>query len=181
MVLVSLGSEQLAAVQKRAGVAVVGTLRSGEARSAVKDSKPRLALRSSAPKRSLGMANQAAHMTLAAAITCIGIGIQRGTHTRWQLVVNDGTGAPILTDMGASFAIATGGVLTLNRGTAQWQFGLGASGGRGLGRGVRERDHRRSTFQHPVSLAEAVHEQQRHGSGGRVRLLGDLSGDRLLT
>ncbi len=52
-------------------------------------------------------------LTLAAAINCIGIGFQRGTHTRWQLVTNDGTGAPTLTDMGASFAIATGGVLTL--------------------------------------------------------------------
>lgn len=52
-------------------------------------------------------------LTLAAAITCIGIGFQRGTHTRWQLVANDGTGAPTLTDMGASFATATGGVLTL--------------------------------------------------------------------
>jgi hypothetical protein len=30
-----------------------------------------------------------------------------------QLVANDGTGAPTLTDIGASFAIATGGVLTL--------------------------------------------------------------------
>jgi hypothetical protein len=46
-------------------------------------------------------------------LNCIGIGFQRGTHTRWQLVANDGTGAPTLTDMGASFAIATGGVLTL--------------------------------------------------------------------
>ncbi len=52
-------------------------------------------------------------LTLAAAINCIGIGFQRGTHTRWQLVTNDGTGAPTLTDMGASFGIATGGVLTL--------------------------------------------------------------------
>lgn len=52
-------------------------------------------------------------LTLAAAINCIGIGFQRGTHTRWQLVANDSTGAPTLTDMGASFAIATGGVLTL--------------------------------------------------------------------
>lgn len=43
----------------------------------------------------------------------VGIGSQRGTHTRWQLVTNDGTGAPTLTDMGASFGIATGGVLTL--------------------------------------------------------------------
>ena len=52
-------------------------------------------------------------LTLAAVVNCIGIGFQRGTHTRWQLVANDGTGAPTLTDMGASFAIATGGVLTL--------------------------------------------------------------------
>jgi hypothetical protein len=52
-------------------------------------------------------------LTLATAINCIGIGFQRGTHTRWQLVVNDGTGAPTLTDMGAAFSIATGGVLTL--------------------------------------------------------------------
>ena len=52
-------------------------------------------------------------LTLAAATNCIGIGFQRGSHTRWQLVANDGTGAPTLTDMGASFAIATGGVLTL--------------------------------------------------------------------
>ena len=41
------------------------------------------------------------------------IGFQRGTHTRWQLVANDGTAAPTLTDMGASFGIATSRVLTL--------------------------------------------------------------------
>ncbi|MDM7459769.1 MAG: DUF2793 domain-containing protein, partial [Paracoccus sp. (in: a-proteobacteria)] len=52
-------------------------------------------------------------LTLAAAINCIGVGFQRGTHANWQLVRNDGTGAPTLTDMGAAFAIATGGVLTL--------------------------------------------------------------------
>ncbi len=52
-------------------------------------------------------------LTLATAINCIGTGFQRGTHTRWQLVANDGTAAPTLTDMGASFAIATDGVLTL--------------------------------------------------------------------
>lgn len=52
-------------------------------------------------------------LTLAAAINCIGIGFQRGAHTRWQLVANDGTGAPTLMDIEASFAIATGGVLTL--------------------------------------------------------------------
>ena len=52
-------------------------------------------------------------LALATAINCIGIGFQRGTHTRWQLVANDGTGAPTLTDIGPSFAIATGGLLTL--------------------------------------------------------------------
>ena len=46
-------------------------------------------------------------------MNCIGIGLHFGTHTRWQLVANDDTGAPTPTDMGASFAIATGGVLTL--------------------------------------------------------------------
>lgn len=43
----------------------------------------------------------------------VGIRFQHMTRTKWQLVANDGTGAPTLTDMGASFAIATGGVLTL--------------------------------------------------------------------
>lgn len=56
--------------------------------------------------------DQTTHSRLGLA-NSIGIGFQRGTHTRWQLVANDGTGAPTLTDMGASFAIATGGVLTL--------------------------------------------------------------------
>ena len=41
------------------------------------------------------------------------IGFQRGTHANWQVVTNDGSGAPTLTDMGASFAVAIGGVLTL--------------------------------------------------------------------
>ncbi|MFN3576635.1 MAG: DUF2793 domain-containing protein, partial [Tabrizicola sp.] len=52
-------------------------------------------------------------LTLASVVNCIGIGFQRGTHANWQLVANDGTGAPTLTDMGASFAIATGGVVSL--------------------------------------------------------------------
>lgn len=39
-------------------------------------------------------------LTLATAINCIGIGFQRGTHARWQLVTNDGTGAPTLAEMG---------------------------------------------------------------------------------
>jgi hypothetical protein len=52
-------------------------------------------------------------LTLATVVNCVGIGFQRGTHANWQLVANDGTGAPTLTDMGSGFAIATGGVLTL--------------------------------------------------------------------
>ena len=52
-------------------------------------------------------------LTLATVVNCIGIGFLRGTHTRRQLVTNNATGAPMLTDMGASFAIATGGALTL--------------------------------------------------------------------
>ena len=52
-------------------------------------------------------------LTLATVVNCIGIGFQRGTHANWQLVANDATGAPTLTDMGAAFAVATGGVLTL--------------------------------------------------------------------
>ena len=52
-------------------------------------------------------------LTLATVLNCVGIGYQRGTHANWQLVTNDGTGAPTLTDTGASFALATGGVLTL--------------------------------------------------------------------
>jgi hypothetical protein len=50
-------------------------------------------------------------LTLAAAIN--GFGFQRGTHSRWQLVANDGTGAPTLADLGECFAIATDGVLTM--------------------------------------------------------------------
>ncbi len=62
-------------------------------------------------------------LTLAAVVNCIGIGFQRGTHTRWQLVTNDGTRAPTLTDMGASFGIATGGVDDLvHRGPTERQI-----------------------------------------------------------
>ena len=50
-------------------------------------------------------------LALSAVVSCIGIGFQRGTHTRWQLVSNDASGAPTLTDMGASFAIATAPVV----------------------------------------------------------------------
>jgi hypothetical protein len=53
-------------------------------------------------------------LTLAAAINCIGIGFQRGTHTNWQLVHNDAAGAPTLIDLGASFPVnSMSNVLTL--------------------------------------------------------------------
>ena len=53
-------------------------------------------------------------LTLATVLNCIGIGFQRGTHTNWQLVHNDATGAPTLTDLGASFPVASlTNVLTL--------------------------------------------------------------------
>ena len=53
-------------------------------------------------------------LTLAAAINAVGIGFQRGTHTNWQLVHNDGAGAPTLIDLGASFPVASmTNVLTL--------------------------------------------------------------------
>jgi len=51
--------------------------------------------------------------TLAAVVNCIGIGFQRGTHTRWQLAHNDGTGAPTLINMSAYFTLATDTVITL--------------------------------------------------------------------
>jgi len=45
-------------------------------------------------------------VTLSAVVICIGIGFQRGTHTRWQLVQNDGcSGAPTLTNI-AGLAVA---------------------------------------------------------------------------
>ena len=52
-------------------------------------------------------------VTLATVMNCICICFQCGTITRWELATNDGTGAPTPTDMGASFGIAAGGVLTL--------------------------------------------------------------------
>jgi hypothetical protein len=53
-------------------------------------------------------------LTLATVLNCIGIGFQRGTHTNWQLVHNDGAGVPTLIDLGASFPVASmTNVLTL--------------------------------------------------------------------
>ena len=42
-------------------------------------------------------------MPITAVDICIGVGFQRGTHTRWQLVANAGGGAPPLTYMGGEF------------------------------------------------------------------------------
>ena len=47
------------------------------------------------------IATLAVNLPLAAVIDAVGIGFQRGTDANWQLVANDGTGAPTLTDMGA--------------------------------------------------------------------------------
>lgn len=53
-------------------------------------------------------------LTRSAVVNCIGIGFQRGTHTNWQFVQNNASGAPTLTDLGASFPVAsTTNVLTL--------------------------------------------------------------------
>ena len=53
-------------------------------------------------------------LTLATVLNCVGIGFQRGTHANWQLVHNDGTGAPTLIDLGASFPVnSVTNVLTL--------------------------------------------------------------------
>ncbi len=53
-------------------------------------------------------------LTLNSVINTIGIGFQRGSHTNWQLVHNDGAGTPTLIDLGASFPVnSLTNVLTL--------------------------------------------------------------------
>ena len=52
-------------------------------------------------------------LTLATVVNCLGIGFQRGTHTRWQIVHNDGSGAPTLINSSATFALATDAPITL--------------------------------------------------------------------
>ncbi len=52
-------------------------------------------------------------LTLATVVNCFGIGFQRGTHTRWQIVHNDASGAPTLINASATFALATDAVVTL--------------------------------------------------------------------
>ena len=68
-------------------------------------------------------------LTLATVINCIGIGFQRGTHTRLQLVANDATGAPTLTDLGGRFWHRHGwGADFVHRGSAERRFRLGQGG-----------------------------------------------------
>ena len=57
-------------------------------------------------------------LLLSGVVNCVGLGFQRGTHTNWQLVHNDGSGAPTLTNLGASFPINTTDVLTIFIGAA---------------------------------------------------------------
>jgi len=53
-------------------------------------------------------------LTLSAVVNALGLGFERGTHANWQIVHNDGTGAPTLIDLGAGFPVAsTTNVLTL--------------------------------------------------------------------
>ena len=49
----------------------------------------------------------ATSLTLSAVANSIGIRFQRDTHTNWPLVQSDTSGAPMLTDLGASFPIAS--------------------------------------------------------------------------
>ncbi len=52
---------------------------------------------------------------LTALVNAIGLGFQSGTHTNWQLVCNNNTGAPTLVDLGAGLPVVTGGLLTFTR------------------------------------------------------------------
>ena len=64
-------------------------------------------------------------LLLSGVVNCVGLGFQRGTHTNWQLVQNDGSGAPTLTDLGASFPINTTDVLTIFIGAAPNDSSIG--------------------------------------------------------
>jgi hypothetical protein len=52
-------------------------------------------------------------LALSAVVNCIGIGFQRGTHTRWQIAHNDASGAPTLINASSTFTLATDAVVTL--------------------------------------------------------------------
>jgi len=53
-------------------------------------------------------------LTLSTLVNALGIGFERGIHDNWQIVHNDGAGAPTVIDLGADFPVAnTANVLTL--------------------------------------------------------------------
>jgi hypothetical protein len=108
-------------------------------------------------------------LALSAVVSCIGIGFQRGTHTRWQLVANDASGAPTLVDMGASFAITTGGVLTLFIAAAPNASSVWVRV-RGDGHRLRAGGDRRPAGDEPVPGAAVFHEQWRYRRRRRFRL-----------
>jgi hypothetical protein len=57
-------------------------------------------------------------LTLATVVNCLGIGFQRGTHTRWQIVHNDASGAPTLINASSAFTLSTDAVVTFIIATA---------------------------------------------------------------
>lgn len=100
-------------------------------------------------------------LPLADMVNCIGTGSQGDTHTRWLLVANNGTGAPTLVDIGASFAITTGGVLTLFIGALPNGSSVGVPGIEEVsGRGLRAGDHCEISSRHAIPVAAAVHDQR---------------------
>ncbi len=53
-------------------------------------------------------------LTMSAVVNALGIGFELGSHANWQIVHNDGSGAPSLIDLGPGFPVAsTTNVLTL--------------------------------------------------------------------
>lgn len=58
-----------------------------------------------------GLANSVAAFsttqTIAALTSVVGIGFTNGTNTNWQVITNDITGAPVLTDMGSNFPVSS--------------------------------------------------------------------------
>jgi hypothetical protein len=57
-------------------------------------------------------------LTLATVVNCLVIGFQRSTHTRWQVVHNDGSGAPTLINASSAFTLSTDAVVTFIIATA---------------------------------------------------------------
>ena len=100
-------------------------------------------------------------------------GFQRGTHTRWQLVANDGTGAQTIADMWGEFWHREGwDADPVHRGSAERILCRGAGDRRGVGRGLQAGDHSGFDSHHAVHVILAVHEQWGKSSRGSVRMFG---------